>query len=142
MASWSSVSALAQRAERDPTAPPQRGATQEELGSLERRLDTTLPEPLVRWLTILNGDTIGQGGVFGAREDDAALDIARIRSIFREEWQGTAWLPVASDGCGNYYVLMEDGRVGFVETSEDPRLVSTIEAESLDEFLLWYLPRK
>jgi hypothetical protein len=93
-------------------------------------------------LLILNGDTIGEGGVFGARADDPALDIARVRETFREEWAGQPWLPVASDGCGNYYVLVGDGPVAFVDVMSDPRAVSDMKADSLDAFLLWYLPRR
>jgi len=36
------------------------------------------------------------------------------------EWQSLGWLPVAGDGCGNYYVLTEGGTVGFVEPMSDP----------------------
>jgi hypothetical protein len=36
------------------------------------------------------------------------------------EWRTLGWLPVAGDGCGNYYVLAGDGTVGFVDTTSDP----------------------
>src|SRR3954453_21768523 len=68
-ATWDSVSSLAGRVRRDPDASPQRGATADDLRDLERRLKSPLPPSLVRWLLILNGDTIGEGGVFGARSD-------------------------------------------------------------------------
>lgn len=98
-----------------------------------------LPESLASWLGILNGDTIGQGGVFGARRDSTFLDIGHISKIFQEEWAGHSWIPVASDGCGNYYVLLPDERVGFVDTMADPYAIDAIEAETLAVFLLWYL---
>ena len=139
---WQSVADLAAKVYRDPRAPAQRGATAEELASLELRLGLSLPASLTTWLGVLNGDTVGQGGVFGARRDKSFLDIAHISKIFQVEWAGHLWIPVASDGCGNYYVLLPDERVGFVDTMADPRAIDAIKAETLDEFLLWYLLQK
>jgi cell wall assembly regulator SMI1 len=138
---WDEVADLVGRVRRDPKAPPQRGATADELRDLERRLGSALPQSLVRWLLILNGDTIGEGGVMGARPDAPELDIVRVASIFRDEWTEHSWLPVASDGTGNFYVLLEDGRVGFVDTAAAPPAHAEVKAESLPSFLLWYLPR-
>ena len=43
-----------------------------------------------------------------------------------------AGFPVAGDGCGNYYVLTEDGTVGFVEPMSDPgRLERQVSADLL-----------
>jgi len=39
---------------------------------------------------------------------------------FYPRWVELGWLPVAGDGCGNYYVLRDDGAVGFVDTMKDP----------------------
>lgn len=138
---WESIAVLARRVARDPTAPVQRGATAEELRDLESRLVSPLPPSLVTWLLILNGDTIGDGGVFGACADKPALDIACIRGIFSREWSDRPWLPVASDGCGNYYVLINGETVGFIDSSADPRVIAEV-TDSLDAFLLWYLPRR
>lgn len=138
---WDEVGEVAQQAVRDPSAPPQRGATAAELRDLESRLGRPLPRSLVAWLLVLNGDTIGEGGVFGARPDAPALDIGRVLDRYREEWDPPAWLPVASDGCGNYYLLLADEGVGFVDTMADPAVVSRVVEDSLVSFLLWYLPR-
>jgi hypothetical protein len=57
--------------------------------------------------------------------------MVRIRDLFAE-WQPLGWLPVAGDGCGNYYVLAEDGTVGFVEPMNDPgRLERQVSADLL-----------
>ena len=45
------------------------------------------------------------------------------------------WLPVAGDGCGNYYVLREDGTVGFVDTMQDPGKIDRQAASGL----LWFM---
>jgi hypothetical protein len=63
--------------------------------------------------------------------DRPFLDMVRIRDLFAE-WQSLGWLPVARDGCGNYYVLAEDGTVGFVEPMNDPgRLERQVSADLL-----------
>src|SRR4051794_10718631 len=118
-ADWSAIADVAYRVERDPDAAPQRGATPGELHELEARLSQPLPTALAEWLAIINGDTIGEGGVFGARPDAPDLDIARLRDL-HDEWADRNWIPVASDGTGNYYVLTGDGTVGFVEPMANP----------------------
>src|SRR3954451_17989717 len=118
-ADWSAIADVAHRVERDPDAAPQRGAAAGELQDLEVRLSRPLPAALAEWLVIINGDTIGEGGVFGARPDAPDLDIASLRNL-HEEWADCNWIPVASDGTGNYYVLTADGTVGFVEQMADP----------------------
>ncbi len=45
--------------------------------------------------------------------------MVRQRDLF-PGWAELGWLPVAGDGCGNLYVLAEDGTVGFVDTMKDP----------------------
>jgi hypothetical protein len=44
--------------------------------------------------------------------------MARMRDRY-PQWAESGLLPVADDGCGNYYVLATDGTVGFVETMKD-----------------------
>lgn len=47
------------------------------------------------------------------------LDIAWRRDLYPERAK-LGRLPVVGDGCGNYYVLPEDGTVGFIDTVKDP----------------------
>jgi hypothetical protein len=60
--------------------------------------------------------------------------MVRIREIF-PQWRALGWLPVASDGCGNYYVLAKDGTVGFVETMSDPSRINRHAASGLLSFM-------
>src|SRR3954466_11987458 len=62
-ADWSAIADVARHVERDPDAAPQLGATPGELQDLEVRLSQPLPVALAEWLVIINGDTIGEGGV-------------------------------------------------------------------------------
>jgi hypothetical protein len=47
------------------------------------------------------------------------LDVPSYLELF-PGWTAQGWIPVASDGCGNYCVLLVDGSVGFVDTMSDP----------------------
>jgi hypothetical protein len=69
-------------------------------------------------LTICNGAHIGPGGLFGQRPDEPYLDLPSVSGLF-PGWAARGWIPVAGDGCGNYYVLLADGSVGFVDTMSD-----------------------
>ena len=118
-------------ADRAPEDDAPEGASAAELAVLSDRLGRTLPPALEGWLSVCRGAAIGPGGVFGQRPDRPGLDMVRIRNLFAE-WQPLGWLPVAGDGCGNYYVLVEDGTVGFVEPMSDPgRLERQVSADLL-----------
>src|SRR6476660_3376 len=106
-------------ADRAPEDDPPEGASAAELARLSDRLGRSLPLLLRSWLSICRGAAIGPGGVFGQRPDRPGLDMVSIRDL-SPEWQSLGWLPVAGDGCGNYYVLTEGGTVGFVEPMSDP----------------------
>ena len=118
-------------ADRAPEDDPPEGASAAELARLSDRLGRSLPPLLKGWLSICRGAAIGPGGVFGQRPDRPGLDMVRIRDL-SPEWQSLGWLPVAGDGCGNYYVLTGDGTVGFVEPMSDPgRLGRQVSADLL-----------
>jgi SMI1 / KNR4 family (SUKH-1) len=107
------------------------GASAAQLAILSDRLGHRLPPALRSWLSVCRGAAIGPGGVFGERPDRPSLDMAGIRDLF-PEWRTLGWLPVAGDGCGNYYVLTLDGIVGFVDAMSDPgRLERHVSADLL-----------
>jgi hypothetical protein len=112
-----------------------RGAGPEELDSLSMRLGRGIPQILRAWLSVCRGARIGPGGVFGQRPDAPAVDMAWIRDLF-PEWAELGWLPVAGDGCGNYYVLTGDGTVGFVDTMKDPGQIGRQVAGNLLLFMI------
>jgi hypothetical protein len=106
------------------------GASPQELEELEQRLGHPLPGQLADWLRICRGAAIGPGGFFGNRPDRPSLDIPAYLDLF-PEWAGKSWLPVAGDGCGNYYVLLPSSDVGFVDTiSSSPPPTQTCTAVS------------
>jgi cell wall assembly regulator SMI1 len=125
---------------RAPEEEPARGASPGELDDLSARLGCSLPSVLKAWLSICRGAGIGPGGVFGQLPDRPFLDMARIRELF-PSWLEQGWLPVAGDGCGNYYVLAEDGTVGFVDTMNDPGQIDRLAAGDLLSFMIDLLAR-
>jgi hypothetical protein len=60
--------------------------------------------------------------------------MVRIRDLF-PEWRTLGWLPVASDGCGNYYALAADGTVGFIDTMSDPDRLERLVSPDLLSFM-------
>jgi hypothetical protein len=131
---------LLPNARRAPEQPFPGGASDQELADLERRLGTPLPAALTDWLHICKGEAICAGGVFGARPDQDFLDIAAY-STLHPQWKGLGWLPVAGDGCGNYYVLLTTGQVAFIDTMSDPDAIDHIAGEDLWTFLHSLLTR-
>ena len=119
MISIERVVELVNGAQRAPEEPHIRGASPEDLHHLEERLARRIPIQLRDWLLICNGAGIGPGGFFGNRADRPSLDLPAVLALY-PEWHDQGWLPVAGDGCGNYYVLQPSGQVGFVDTMNDP----------------------
>jgi cell wall assembly regulator SMI1 len=120
---------------RAPEEEPPRGARPEELDSLTARLGGRISGTLRAWLSVCRGARIGPGGVFGQRPDTPDVDMVRRRNLF-PGWAELGWLPVAGDGCGNYYVLAEDGTVGFVDTMKDPDRLDRQVASDLLSFMI------
>ena len=123
---------------RGPEDEPPRGAWPQELDDLQARLGCSLPAVLRIWLSVCRGARIGPAGVFGPRPDDPGIDVASRRDPY-PEWAQLGWLPVAGDGCGNYYVLREDGTVGFVGTMQDPGKIDRQAASDLLSFMIGLL---
>jgi hypothetical protein len=130
---------------RAPEQPPVGGASEDDIADLVSRLGRSLPDDLLAWLRICRGEAIGPGGVFGARPDGPALDI-QARLALYPSWDDHGWLPVAGDGCGNVYVLIERGRaagaVGFIDVLADPIAIGYLVASDLWHFLRFLFARE
>lgn len=138
---------LIPRLPRDPDqAYPFAGAEEWKLRAFEARTGLQLPPALRRWLKFINGAAIGPGVVYGLgsrRHSYGPADIGEILDR-RPSWIERGWIPVGSDGFGNYYVLAtrpEDGPgtpVLFVEPINDPDIPSYVVASDLFRFLRFY----
>jgi SMI1 / KNR4 family (SUKH-1) len=111
------VMRLAAQVPGPPGEPLPPGLSDAEIEGFTRRTGLPVPPELREWLRFTNGPCIGPGGLFGIRPRRGLLDIERALGfvpVFREN----GWLPLGTDGCGDYYVLA----LGPAEDSPRPVL--------------------
>lgn len=119
----------------------------EELDGFARRTGITPPPDLRAWLKICNGPCVGPGGLFGIRNETRHLNIESILDVF-PFWKSVKWIPIAGDGCGNYYVLPTQGEFGqgfpvlFIDTHETCESPAFIAASDLGHFLVFLLEKE
>ena len=87
-----------------PDEPLPAGIPDAEIDSFSRRTGIAIPSELRDWLRFTNGPCIGPGGIFGIHPRREHLDIEGIYE-FVPEFKTNNWIPVGTDGCGDYYVL-------------------------------------
>jgi hypothetical protein len=87
-----------------PGEPLPPGVTDADIESFAQRTGLLVPPELQEWLRFTNGPCIGPGGVYGIRPLREHLDMERALE-FLPEFRANRWLPLATDGCGDYYVL-------------------------------------
>lgn len=105
--------------------------------AIEKQDGIALPDVVVDWLSACNGPYIGNCTFTGLDRVDA-LDIRELAGLY-PGWTSRKWTPVAADGCGNYYVLFGHPLgwpVGFVDTGDDPDVVTYLVASDLRKFIL------
>jgi hypothetical protein len=107
------------------------------------RTGLALPDDLRDWLKLANGPCVGPGGLYGIRPPRPYLDIESV--LARESgWKERGWIPIAGDGCGNFYVVPTQGEFGngypvfFVDMSF-PDEPCYIVASDIGHFLLFLL---
>lgn len=137
---------LLQQVPRPPEEEIPSGTNQPELLAFEARTGISLPPELQEWLKTTNGPRIGPGGIFGVSSSNSDLDMDVVLGIY-PEWKDEGWLPIAGDGCGNYYVLASKPERGgrypvyFIDTMRDTRALTYVVASGLWQFL-WFLLNK
>jgi cell wall assembly regulator SMI1 len=123
------------------------GATSEQLGALEERLELSLPEVYRKWLSVCNGMVAGPGGIYGTETGKNFLDVEWVLQL-HPQWLEQRWLPVAGDGNGNHYVLdlsrrhIDEDAVFFIDVSDDPEALSYIVASDLRRFFAGLLSKE
>jgi hypothetical protein len=140
------VEELIELARRAPAPPGQDfvGVRDEDIAEAEAKIGRPLSNGLRRWLHSVNGAMLGPGGVFGIRDADDVLSFEKYLRIY-PEWRKRSWVPVASDGVGNYWVAVPFGPDGspdwiaFVDTHEDPLNVSRYAASNFLHFMRFLL---
>lgn len=100
-----------------------------------------LPVAYKNWLTLANGALVGEEGLFGIGTRNPFLDIEEVLKVY-PVWERKKWIPVAGDGCGNYYLLeavAENSPVFFIDTAENPTEFTYVVASDLWHFIWFYL---
>lgn len=140
---------LARSVPRDPeqsSLPP--GIDDTVIDSFVGRTGLPVPHPLREWLRFTNGPRIGPGCVFGIATPDAWTN---IETYYTENmyptWLTKGWIPIAGDGCGDYYVVSVCSEgfgnpVLFLDQSSELLIPEYVVASDLWHFLRFYLGRE
>ncbi len=132
---------LLQRVPHPPEEPPPPGIDDSECERFAIRTGITMPSDLQEWLKITNGPCVGPGGFYGIRPTCPFLDIESRMQIF-PNWYTTKWLPIAGDGCGNYFVMPTLREYGdshpivFVDTTNSSSSPLYVVSSDLDHFII------
>lgn len=116
------------------------GASQHQCNELEGRTGITLPPEFRAWLMIANAPCVGPSGMFGIRPKREHLDIEMVLA-FVPGWRDRGWLPIAGDGCGNYYIVATRGDFGpnhpvlFFDMIHDREVPEYVVASDVGPFL-------
>jgi hypothetical protein len=139
------VKDMARRAVLNPAEPElPLGSTDANIDGFERRTGVMIPPMLRDWLKFTNGPGIGAGGTRGLRTPHPHNDIERSYGL-HPEWLRRGWIPIAGDGCGDYYVVAtrpEDGPghpVLFIDCHIDRDRPTYVAGSDLLHFLEFYL---
>ena len=116
-----------------------------DIQQLQSVIGYKLPSSISKWLASCNGCASGPGGLFGIRPDDTRLDILSKYRLY-PTWRNKGWIPVAGDGCGNYYVATPDPPLDapmfFVDTAIDCEKLDYVVASDVRAFAFFLLDRE
>lgn len=87
------------------------GTNEKEIAALGVRLNISIPPELYEWLRLCNGPNVGYGGIFGIVPSNPFFDI-ETHYNYTPTWKKWGWIPIAGDGCGDFYVLDAHSRIG------------------------------
>ena len=132
---------------RPPDDPLPIGLGDDECDKFEKSSGITLPKDVRDWLKIANGPCVGPGGFFGIQPSREHLDIDSFLSMF-PSWKVRKWIPIAGDGCGNYYVVPTQNEFGngfpvlFIDISFSTNEPSYIVASDIGHFIVSLLEKE
>lgn len=120
------------------------GLRDEDLDGFAKRTGIVPPPDLRSWLKVCNGPFVGPGNLYGIGKAKDFLNIEHKLDIF-PSWKVAKWIPIAGDGCGNYYVVPTQGEFGrgfpvlFIETLDSRESPAFIVASDVGHFLVFLL---
>ena len=124
------------------TLPP--GIGSDEIDAFSRRTRLHVPPELTEWLKICNGPCFNPEGTYGIGVSRKILDIESKLKL-KPEYLSLGWIPLAGDGCGDYYLVATKEEYGpgypvfFIDHEiayDQPRYIV---ASSIAHFLRFYL---
>jgi len=126
-----------------PGEDPPRGTDDDTITEFDGRTGLRVPTGLREWLRFTNGPCIGPGGLLGIRPDRTCLDIEEVLESY-PAWREKGWLPIAADGCGNYYVVNtnEGEAVYFIDAAANSEGLDYAVASNVWRFLWFLLERE
>jgi cell wall assembly regulator SMI1 len=132
------VVSLFPRLEKPPGETIPSGLLKDDLDRFEQRTEIELPSSFRSWLMTTNGPCVGPGGIVGIGTTRDLQDLECIYDLY-PTWKEKGWIPIAGDGCGNYYVLTHGEYniepVVFVDVMENSDEPAFVVASSLWQFL-------
>lgn len=120
------------------------GASPLEIEEVETMIHCRLPTDLKSWLAVANAVCVGGGGFVGVNAKRKSLDLCAIFDNY-PSWKENSWFPVASDGSGNYYVLVANGiekGVAFIDVAEDSETLTYRVASNLQVFVSRFIEKE
>jgi len=135
------ISELLRKVPKPPEDSTPIGADTNAIHEFELRTGIYLPVDLREWLQIANGPCVGPGGMYGIRPACQHLNIESYLALF-PSWTATKWIPVAGDGCGNYYIMPTQNEYGvgnpivFIDTSIACDKPTFIVASDIEHFII------
>ena len=118
---------------------PEISPTSADLDGFGRDIVIPVPDELLAWLQLASGPCV-PSRLFGLpmrRDIASAFDYP--------SWKQKKWVPVGTDGCGNYYLLATQQEFGkgfpiiFVDTMESSGAPSYLVASDIGHFLVFFL---
>lgn len=138
------IDELISQVPRAPDQPLPAGLTEDVVSAFEERIGFPIPPEQSELLRLSNGPCVGPGGLFGVRPTLDFLDIEHLYESY-PGWREHGWVPVAGDGCGNYYVAVptgDDWPVVFIDTMEDAQQPAFIVASGVLKFVIALLEKE
>ena len=122
-------------------------ATANQVHRVEQRLGRPMPLPFKKWVTTCNGSLGGEGGILGLEQPSGGVDLEEAIALY-PELMDRGFFPVAMDGCGNHYVLVEDQNVPehfpvcFIDNALEIGSLAYTVASRMDLFLEFMISRE
>lgn len=114
------------------------------LNSFEEKYNLKITESVIEWLNFSNGSFAGQGGIFGLNNEPDFLNLETYYDLY-PEWIKLRWLPIAGDGCGNYYIIninhasIFKDYIFFIDTSNSIETFTYVVASNIWYFLYFII---